>query len=178
MVPDGYRRLFIALPVPQETGKQLTPYCAAHETQTGIRWIPAPNRHLTLVFLGHRTEEQTQRAITVVNGLKAPAFQIELLSLQRFPDDRGRNLVALPLPCAPLTALQQQLAAALATQGFTLKQRDFRPHITLGKIHRGKWQAVAFSPSITMQAQTVTLFQSQFVENAITYQPLASRQLG
>lgn len=174
MVSPGFRRLFIALPVQTDTGKQLTPYCT---TSSGIRWIEATNRHLTLAFLGNRTEEHTHRAVEVVNGLEATAFSIRLVSLQRFPDDRGRNIAALPLPSESLEKLQRQLAVSLATQGFTLKQRDFRPHITLGKINRGRWSAISFDPAITMTVDTVTLFQSEFIENGIIYHSLAYRRL-
>jgi len=174
MVPPVYRRLFIALPVPTDTGKRLTPYCTS---DSEIRWIAAANRHLTLAFLGHRTEEQTLRAMEVVNRLEAVSFEIHLVSLQRFPDDRGRNIVALPLVSESLVELQQQLSASLTTQGFTLKERTFRPHITLGKINRERWSTVSLDPAITMTVETVTLFQSEFIENDIIYHPLASQTL-
>ena len=175
MIPPGYRRLFIALPVPPETGKLLTGYCVSHPH---VHWIPAPNRHLTLAFLGHRTEEQTRRAVQVVEAVDASPFELRLTSLQRFPDDRGRNVAALPARCPPLESLQEQLAAALTAQGFTLKQRDFRPHITLGKIHRGQWPAVELEPPIIMAVNAVTLFQTEFVDNGVTYHILTTRQLG
>lgn len=174
MVPSGYRRLFIALPVPEETGKQLAPYCVPHPH---ARWIPAANRHLTLTFLGHHTEEQTHRAIEVINRIDATVFEITLHSLQRFPDDQGRNIVALPVDCIPLKQLYQQVASALTTRGFTLKQRNFRPHITLGKIHRGNWATVDISPPIMMEVESVTLFETEFIEGGVTYLSLASRSL-
>lgn len=173
-VPAGYRRLFIALPVPAHTGKRLSPYCDA---PIEIRWIEAANRHLTLVFLGHRTEEQTLRAIEVVNGLVASPFELQLVCLQRFPDDRGRNIVAIPVPSEPLMELQQQVANSLEERGFTLKQRDFRPHITLGKFNRGQWPSINLNPPITMPVASVTLFQTEFIANGIIYHPLTSRQL-
>ncbi|WP_461482663.1 RNA 2',3'-cyclic phosphodiesterase [Porticoccus sp.] len=174
MVPPGYRRLFIALPVPADTGKRLAPYCTS---DAEIRWIAATNRHLTLAFLGHRTEEQTRRAAEVVNGLEAVSFELQLVSLQRFPDDRGRNIVALPSASKLLEALQQQLTACLTAQGFTLKERSFRPHITLGKIHRGLWPAIGLDPAISMSVEAASLFESEFIENDIVYHPLTTRQL-
>lgn len=173
-VPAGYRRLFIALPVPADTGNRLTPYC---RSPSEIRWIEATNRHLTLAFLGHRTEEQTLRAIEVVNGLETSPFELKLVSLQRFPDEQGRNIVATPAPCGPLEELQQQVASSLGDRGFTLKQRDFRPHITLGKINRGPWLSINLNPAITMPVESVTLFQTEFIANGIIYHPLTSRQL-
>ncbi len=174
MAPAGFRRLFIALPVAGETGKQLDPYCVSHPH---ARWITAANRHLTLVFLGHHTEEQTRRAIEVVDRLDAAAFEIALCSLQRFPDERGRNIVALPSESIPLKQLYQQVAKALKTRGFTLKQRDFRPHITLGKIHRGHWSTVDIAPPIMMTTESVTLFETEFTDGGVTYHPLASQPL-
>lgn len=174
MVPSGYRRLFIALPVPKETGKKLDPYCVPHPD---ARWIPAANRHLTLTFLGHHTEEQTHRAIEVINRIDAAVFEITLHSLQRFPDDRGRNIVALPVDCIPLKQLHEQVASALTTRGFTLKQRDFRPHITLGKIHRGNWATVDISPPIVMAVKSATLFETAFIDGGATYHPLATQPL-
>ncbi|MEZ5529922.1 MAG: RNA 2',3'-cyclic phosphodiesterase [Porticoccaceae bacterium] len=173
-VPAGYRRLFIALPVPAGSGKRLNPHC---DSSLEIRWIEATNRHLTLAFLGHRTEEQTIRAIEVVNGLVAPPFELQLVCLQRFPDERGRNIVAIPAPCEPLMELQQQVANLLTERGFTLKQRDFRPHITLGKFNRGQWSSINLNPPITMSVASVTLFQTEFIPNGILYHPLTSQQL-
>lgn len=174
MAPTGYRRLFIALPIPGKTGKQLDAFCAPHPH---AHWIPVANRHLTLTFLGHHTEEQTHRAIEVVDRIDATAFEIALYSLQRFPDDRGRNIVVLPIDCTPLQQLHQQVAAALTTRGFTLKQRDFKPHITLGKIHRGHWSTVDIAPPIMMAVKSVTLFETEFIDGGVTYHSLTSQSL-
>lgn len=174
MAPSGYRRLFIALPVPEETNKQLAPYCVSFPH---AHWIPTTNRHLTLTFLGHHTEEHTHRAIEVIDRIDAAAFEITLHSMQRFPDDRGRHIVALPTDCMPLKQLHHRVASALTTRGFALKQRDYRPHITLGKIHRGNWSTVAISPAIVMVVKSVALFETVFFDGGVTYHSLATQPL-
>ena len=150
MVSSGLRRLFIALSLPAATDQQLSPYCSPH---AGIRWIGTANRHLTLAFIGQCTEEQAIKAAEIVNRLETTSFEMQLASLQRFPDDTGSVIAAIPAPNEPLERLRQQIVVLLTAQGFAVKRGIFRPHITLGKINRGTWSPCQPRPSHNHEAR-------------------------
>lgn len=132
-------RSFIAIPLSPQVGKQAkTLIRDLRQDRDGIQWVPTDNLHLTLKFLGDvvdREVPQVCRAIRSVCSTTEP-FEVELAGTGGFPSiDRPRVLWAgIVAGGEPLIDLVARLEIELAKLGFKPEPRDYRPHLTLGRV--------------------------------------------
>jgi 2'-5' RNA ligase len=141
-------RLFIALTLPETVNQLLDDICRQRLNDAGNHWVPAQRRHLTLRFLGEQTGEQTAVAVQIIQDLSVKKFDLLLKTVERFPATGNRTIAAIPEYSTALMALYQQLSASLAASGFEPLQREFRPHITLGKapqyqVQKSTWKSTS-----------------------------------
>ena len=126
------KRLFFALEFEGKAGQRLwEAQQALKRCAVQGRFPPRANLHLTLAFLG-----QTQRgeeAVKVLGRLTGPGFWLYTAPSGTFPSSHGRLWWAGLALNPPLVALQGELCRLLAQQGFSLEDRPFRPHVTLGR---------------------------------------------
>ena len=75
-------------------------------------------------------------------------------------------------------------AVALALDYLTPESKSFRPHVTLAKVRRGKYEAIETKPDfarplrIIEPVETITLFESTMDHGKRAYLPLAVFPLG
>ena len=116
------------------------------------------NLHLTLAFLG------------------AVSLAMVLAGLGCFQRSGG-DLWWMGVPeNGALTALQQQVNAALMQAGFSLEKRAFRPHLTLGRqvILEPGFRAKDYGqtlPPARMLVKEIALMESQRVNGLLQYVP-------
>lgn len=135
-------RSFIAIPLPSPTQKAVTKLIRdLEEPGDGIRWVPTDNLHLTLKFLGEVTNTEVP---TVCNAIRSVCQDIEPFELRYVgtggmpKDDRARVLyVGVEDPTKQLTHLATELETKMADLGFKPEPRDYRPHLTLGRVRSG-----------------------------------------
>lgn len=108
-----------------------------------VRWVDAPNVHLTLKFLGPTELAMIPMIEKAVEQLASPLFpfEVECRELGCFPaldtpriiyadlDKKGAEVLAL---------LEQALERDLGELGVGRDPRPFRPHITLGRVKSRK----------------------------------------
>ena len=132
-------RLFIAINVSEEVRRNLM--SVMNELQRvwrGVRWVRQDGIHLTLKFLG---EVDEKRMDAIVKALKVTAsnhdpFHAEVEALGRFPE-RGRPRVVwsgVKEERGLLKRLAQEVEMSMEREGFERETREFRPHITLGRV--------------------------------------------
>ena len=136
-------RAFIAIELPEsvlaELGRvedRLKPQ-VPHDT---IRWVKPDSIHLTLKFLGQVPSDQLE---LIVSSLKVAAaahavFSLEISGAGCFPNlHRPRVVWAGVLDQGHrLSAVQRAVENAIAPLGYPSEQRDFTPHLTLGRLAR------------------------------------------
>lgn len=136
-------RLFIAISFPDVIRQGV--WDAAGELRGAgfpIRWVGPEAVHLTLKFLG---EVAPPREPEVVAGIEravdgARPFTVPLGGFGAFPSVERPRVVWLGLePVPPLELLQHRVERSMEEVGFPLESRQFRPHITLGRVHKGVW---------------------------------------
>lgn len=104
-----------------------------------VRWVPVNNIHLTLFFLG---EVSTANLSSVTNELQAeasqhPAFEIIVGKLSAFPNANRPRVVWIGVQAPPVLAeLQNGIAQRMNRLGYANEERDFTPHLTLGRVSR------------------------------------------
>lgn len=182
-------RSFIALEVPLSIREALARLGEGVPASAGrVRWVAAPSLHLTLVFLG---EIQDGRLIPVAETLRAaasgiPPFVTALSGIGGFPGlERPRVVwVGVGEGAAEVRRLKERLDAVLDPLGFEPGERDFHPHLTLGRVKEpgrpGVLAGAAASwkvPTERWTTRRVVLFRSDLRREGPVYTPLAEAPL-
>ena len=142
-------RAFIALALDEATRgavaaeiERLRPLCRA------VAWVPSPNVHLTLAFLGEQDDQRLADAADALDEAAAATapFALTFHRLGAFPGmERPRILwIGVAEGALPLRALQGAIAAALDRRRFVLDARPWHPHLTIGRVFDpGRWRREA-----------------------------------
>ncbi len=175
-------RLFVALDPPQRVRDEVEAWARqTAATDRRMRPVPAANCHITLAFLGSRSESQVG---LIEAALESSASAVAGLSLGApvwLPRKRPRAL-ALDVhdSLGELKACHANLASALADAIGWRPERKFRPHLTGARMGRGvspAETALPVSPMLDFDGEAVTLYRSQLLAEGARYDPLASVRL-
>ncbi len=104
-----------------------------------IRWAPGSNIHLTLKFLGDVSLSNLDvlRRVIQAESARHPKFEISVGGLGAFPSvHRPRVIWAGVEAPAELASLQNGIELELERLGYAREERDFSPHLTLGRVAR------------------------------------------
>ena len=132
-------RAFVALTLDEPTRgavaaeiERLRPLCRV------VAWVPQPNLHLTLQFLGEQDEARLADAAGALEEVAAarPPFALALHGLGAFPGmERPRILwVSVADGARELRDLQAEVVAALDRRGMIGDLRPWHPHLTIGRV--------------------------------------------
>lgn len=185
-------RTFVALPVSAAV-KQL----AAHWMQRlgqvadSVKWVAAENLHLTLKFLGEvptvELAEICQRVTSAVAALQP--LEIECDHVGAFPNSsRPRTLwLGIGAGSQQVSQLQESVERGLNQLGFRQEQRQYHPHITLGRLRSSPasspeltslLEPADFGTPVTCLVEQVVVVASQKSREGPHYQRLATIPLG
>lgn len=165
-------RAFIAIDLDPEIKDALLALVRdLRKTRADVRWVDAAGMHLTVKFLGPVDEGQVPRVEAIMAGAagRQRPFPLRLEGTGAFPNERSPRVLWVGFAAAPeLVSLQSDLEAAFETEGFDRESRDFRPHLTLGRVkgpdgvaramtELAKRRDAAFG---SMTVRKITLFES------------------
>jgi 2'-5' RNA ligase len=189
-------RAFVALLLDESTRaavaaevERLRPLCRA------VAWVPAPNLHLTLSFLGEQSEERLVEALAALEeaAVASAPFEVALHGLGAFPGLARPRIfwVGLAEGGPAARGLQARLAGALVARGFPPEARPWHPHLTIGRVpDERRWlreggaavrQEVTRAGSRAVARLPITamsLMKSDLAPSGARYTALATRQLG
>ena len=128
-------RLFIALPVPEDTSAELT------RLQSGVpdaHWVPLENLHVTLCFAG-TVQGGTMRDLEEeLSDIAGPRFPVTIAGVEQFSTGKQpKALVALVERSDRLDWLHQKVSTVARNCGIEIDRRKFRPHVTLARFANG-----------------------------------------
>ena len=134
-------RTFLAVDLGEAAREALAGLLSALKKQAPtVKWIRPENLHWTLAFLGEveeaRIEDAHQACLTATQT--TPAFTLALGALGRFPAKGSPRVIWLGLSqgAEALSALQARLSESLKEKDFQMEDREFLPHLTLGRVPR------------------------------------------
>ena len=111
---------------------------AAREAEVRVLWVPLPNMHITLKFLGQVPEESLPAVGDQLRlRLEAlPSVQLELRGLGCFPSVEQPRVIWVGAHSDgdALTTLAAEINGCLEELGFAPEERPFHGHLTLGRI--------------------------------------------
>lgn len=168
-------RLFIAVNFSAATKEKLLTLRDELRTRSTRGNFSLPeNLHLTLVFLGECSPQQTAAAKAVLDAAPVAPFTLTIDRVGCFRRQGGDIWWAGACENKTLTALQQDVAERLTVLGFSLDNRNFSPHITLGRgvlTECKPWPIEAFGEVVA----GIELMKSERMGGKLVYTPIHSK---
>ncbi len=175
-------RLFIAVNFDEKTKASLMGAVQKlKESSSAGNFTRPENLHLTLVVIGETKDAAAvKEAMEQVRGLP---FELRIKGLGKFGRG-GKDLYWLGVDrCAALEEMQEKLSDALRERGFAIEQREYKPHLTLGRevvplraFDRGAFQK-SFG-TVTQRVMSIDLMKSERIGGRLTYTKIFSTALG
>jgi 2'-5' RNA ligase len=159
-----------------------------------VAWVPAANLHLTLRFLGERSDEQlgeVEAALVEAAAATAP-FALTLHGLGAFPGLERPRILWVGIADGALSArgVQARVEAALERRGMSRERQAWHPHLTIGRIFDERaWRREAGLPlrqALAAAARRsfgilavsrIALMRSDLSPQGARYRELASAEL-
>jgi 2'-5' RNA ligase len=189
-------RVFAALELPAELRRRLAEVQGnLSQTVPGddVRWSRLDGVHLTLKFYG---DVDTERLPDIQAGLaraaaEAAPMRLAVEGLGVFPSPQRPQVIwaGLAGDLSSLHALQAAVEAEATALGFKAEEREYAPHLTLGRVngrmrpaqHRALIDFLAEArqlPLGSIEADQLTLLRSQLRPGGSVYTVLFSAPLG
>ena len=134
------------------------------------------NLHLTLVFLGECDIRQVEAIKMIMNNSNFSEFTLNLESIGSFKRYGGGNTWWVGLKeNQALSDLQASLTNSLKQRGFSMENRKFMPHVTIGREVRVRNGFI--QPEVPQAEFTVKSFElmvSEHINGKLTYTPIHS----
>jgi RNA 2',3'-cyclic 3'-phosphodiesterase len=182
-------RCFIAIEIPSEVKS------AFIELQNDLKsagadvaWTNPDNVHLTLKFLGEidkKLVSEVERICLETIAAMQP-FNLGINGIGLFPNERHPRVlwVGLGGEVETLERLQEQLDERLAGIGFEIEEKDFQPHLTVGRIRSNKnlrellVKSAGYTlPSLSFVVQEIVLMKSDLLPAGACYSELAKARM-
>jgi 2'-5' RNA ligase len=140
-------RTFVAVLLGDELKKRISEVQnQAKKFAPDVKWVAPDNFHITLKFLGNIREDALSSVFSAVESAVKDysRFEVAVGGLGAFPNPKNARVVWVGVEEGhdKLASLAAAIDAKLAEQGFPKEDRDFRSHITIGRVkdrrHVGK----------------------------------------
>ncbi len=177
-------RAFVAVvpPLSVKTGLEaVVRQLRQHDADEVVRWVAADALHITLAFLGQIAESAAAPLIDAIRSETAgtESFELTVSSLGTFGDRRRRGgaqvvWAGLSGDIDALQGLHELVSNAVRSVSFRVESRAFQPHVTLGRVRRGRrWRFDPANappiPSATFRVDAVTLMESRLGRGPAEY---------
>ena len=183
-------RLFIALELPPDVRRHLREVVDSLGALPSVRWVRSEGIHLTLKFLGNTPQARVPKLTAGLDACIAgvPALQLTTTHAGTFG---GKNTRVIWVGVGGETSRLSTLAGAVDEMaerlGFPGENRDFRAHLTLGRVREeaspADRQAIRDAVAqlslreVPFDADEVTLFRSELREGGAVYSALHHARL-
>jgi len=183
-------RLFVAADLPAELRRRLEGLQRTlREAPLPVRWAHPDGIHLTLKFLGEVAGSRLDQVGTALEGVapRVVPFSLEAASVMPFPARGAPRLIWVEVrgEVDAARGLAAAIDEATAHIGFPPETREFRPHLTLGRVKgpgRGNWrEALEQAGSSELggfEVEEFVLFESRLDPQGAVYTALRRFPLG
>jgi RNA 2',3'-cyclic 3'-phosphodiesterase len=124
-------RLFVALSLPQSVAQSLF---LIQGGVPGARWQAREQLHLTLRFIGDVDNQTANVLDDVLDGIHAPAFEMQLHAVGQFGGQHMHSLWAGVRKNQMLEHLQRKIDSAIRKVGQPQDAHKFTPHVTVARL--------------------------------------------
>lgn len=126
MTENKSKRLFIALPLPEEAQDALK---KLHQRIKGVRWTAPQNLHLTLRFIGASDVMREKKILNALYGIIMPQITLHLRGVGFWPGILWVGVEA----SQELVRLKQAVNGAFMASDIKPEPKKFMPHVTIAR---------------------------------------------
>ncbi|MCS7202247.1 MAG: RNA 2',3'-cyclic phosphodiesterase [Dictyoglomus sp.] len=172
------KRLFIAIDLPLEIKKEL--YKIEEDLMKyiprGVKWVEMENFHFTIRFLGETEENEIPNIIKIMDEVakESDSFYISLKEIGAFPNFKNPRVIWIGIEKGykEMKDLFNKLETRISKLKFKKEDKDFSPHLTLGRIKEKirwdeKWKINI--PYLEFFVEEIALFESQLTSQGPIY---------
>jgi len=193
-------RLFVAVDIDDAIRERITRFLeGVRGFAEEARWVRPESLHVTLKFIGEKSEEEVQNIKRVLETIDAGVFEMSIRGYGFFPGARAPRVFWVGIEGGPqLTSLAATVDEKLAGLDIPKEEHAFTPHLTLARGAGGsgsprkqkgdhpnssfqhlqeKLAAFAAPDFGAMTAREFFLYQSQPSRGGSKYRKLASFNL-
>jgi len=182
-------RTFIAIEIPSEVKSALAALQDdLRRAGADVSWTRPENIHLTLRFLGEVDERRIVEVekVCVASAAELQPFTLSLNDTGVFPNARRPRVLWAGLAGAIEEAVEiwRRLNDGLALIGFEREEKDFRPHLTIGRVksNRNTRELLALAgarriPALSFVVTEIVLMKSELHPAGARYTPMAKAPL-
>lgn len=180
-------RIFVAVNLPEDLKNNLLKY-REKWPDLPVRWAKKEKIHITLAFLGYLSEEEILEVCQAVRmvAAKSQPFSISLNKIVYGPPKKTppRMIWVEGESNKDLAKLQNELEKNLLE--FRSEKRQFKPHITLGRIKTWQWKEmnpeerpeVNEEINLNFEVEAIEVMESFLKKTGPEYAVLESAKLG
>lgn len=178
-------RTFIAIELNEETHSELSSLLSAlKESDADVKWVAPEVIHLTLKFLGYIDDVKIKEVQKILDEIikNFKPFVLSLKGIGAFPKLDYPRVVWVGVDAGKneTSQLAKELEDRLEKIGIPKEDREFHPHITLGRVKSSKnkdklksiIETTKFEPRSKINVDHLTLFKSQLTTQGPIYTPL------
>jgi len=136
-------RVFVALEMPpavKEVAAEIQRELM--KSKAAVAWVRPEGMHLTLKFLGEVIPQRLPEIETALDKAAegSGSLQIAVDGIGVFPSARNPRVIWLGIDPQDdrLSRLQKRIDHGLEPLGFRAEEREFRPHLTLGRVRSSR----------------------------------------
>lgn len=149
-----------------------------------VSWTKVSGIHITMKFLGDIEEDSIEKVAAVIEGASEGQnpFEVRVKGSGAFPNLRNPRVAWLGVEdeAKGLRQLQQPLDDGLKALGFEPEEREFKPHLTLGRVkgQKGKERLAAAVSELkaldlgSFKVDRVMLYKSELKPTGAIYTKL------
>ncbi|HYE33400.1 MAG TPA: RNA 2',3'-cyclic phosphodiesterase [Methylomirabilota bacterium] len=189
-------RTFIAVAIPEAVKREVLAAQDRLRKQVGaekkVRWSPPEQLHLTLRFLGNVPAGEIESLIAQVqqSAAEAEPFELQVSGVGCFPSFANPRVIWAGIhgDLPRLIELQKQIETRTAEVGEPPEKRDYKPHLTLGRVkaeslaelrHIGlTTREYKIPASSSWRVEEVEIIRSDLSPSGSTYTTLSHVRLG
>lgn len=173
-------RLFTAVSLPQLVEEQIDLVLTKVSRHAEIKWAIRHQLHMTLSFIGGVDERKVPSLEEILNkaAVSFEPFEMEIKGLDAFPNLKRPKVLFLPAAGGweYFSKLARLVSKQIQTIGIGGDEKDFRAHVTLGRVREGQDASNAIHAlresglalGLAWKVDRFSLFQSQLTpEGAI-----------
>jgi RNA 2',3'-cyclic 3'-phosphodiesterase len=187
-------RLFVALDIDDDIRGRITRFVdGTHGFAPEARWVRRESLHVTLKFIGEKSEQEMEKIALALQTVTADAIEITFRGYGFFPNARAPRLFWIGVEAGPkLTSLAATIDEKLISLNIPKEVHAFNAHLTLARDAsrpsvrkenarrsgflrlQEKLSALPTPEFGTMTAREFSLFQSHTLPGGSLYKKLAA----
>jgi RNA 2',3'-cyclic 3'-phosphodiesterase len=132
-------RLFVALDIEEHIRSRIARFIEEiRAVAPDARWVRSESLHITLKFIGERSEDEAPRIQHSLEAVRGTRFDVNIRGFGLFPNPRAPRVFWIGVEAGPaLSSLAAAVDSSLSSLGIAKEKHEYNPHLTLARGGKG-----------------------------------------